>query len=73
MKEENIMLLIAKSKTMNKKDITLTIDGKIHKLMDGDITPCDDCSLHNSCSSMSGLCPAIALGGDYFVELKVEK
>ena len=54
------------------KDITLTINGKMHKLMDG-CELCDKCSLQDSCSGMSGLCPAIALGGDYFVELKVEK
>lgn len=54
------------------KDITITIDGKIHKLMDG-CEPCEKCSLKDSCSSMSRLCSAIALGGSYFVELKVEK
>lgn len=58
------------------KDITITIDGKIHKLMDGN-EPCykcsSQCSLQDSCGSLSSICPAIALGGDYFVELKVEK
>ena len=59
------------------KDITLTIDGKMHKLMDG-CEPCvkcsSQCSLHDFCSNTSlFLCPAIGLGGEYFVELKVEK
>jgi hypothetical protein len=57
---------------MEQKNITLTIDGKMHKLMDG-CELCEKCSLHDSCSSMSRLCSAIALGGNYFVELKVEK
>ena len=57
-----------------KHNITLTIDGKIHKLMYSGFARCYKCSLHDFCSNTSlFLCPAIGLGGDYFVELKVEK
>lgn len=55
------------------KDITLTIDGKIHKLMDDGIVLCDECSLYHFCEERQNPCPAFALGGDSFVELKVEK
>ena len=56
-----------------KHNITLTIDGKMHKLMKG-CELCNKCSLHGFCSNtLLNLCPAIALGGAYFVELKVEK
>lgn len=55
---------------MEQKDITLTIDNKIHKLMYGEPVPCYNCSLHQFCGRD---CPALVLGGDYFVELKVEK
>jgi hypothetical protein len=57
---------------MKQKNITLTIDGKMHKLVN-DIVPCTNCSLIDFCRSKKGLCPAIGLGGEYFVELKVEK
>jgi hypothetical protein len=56
-------------------NITLTIDGKIHKLMDGN-EPCTKCSLNEVCFNNlnpSIACLAISLGGEYFVELKVEK
>jgi hypothetical protein len=56
-----------------KKDITLTIDGKMHKLMDDGLVPCPKCSLHDFCGYTLKACPAIGLGGEYFVELKVEK
>lgn len=55
-----------------KKDITLTIDGKMHKLMDG-LAPCPNCSLYKFCGGKIAACLAAGLGGDYFVELKVEK
>ena len=58
---------------MEQKNITLTIDNKIHKLMDG-CELCEKCSLHDNCTNTSFIrCPAITLGGNYFVELKVEK
>ena len=56
---------------MEQKDITLTIDGKMHKLMKG-YELCNKCSLYHFCGKLQP-CPAFALGGDYFVELKVEK
>lgn len=56
-----------------KHNITLTIDGKIHKLMDGGLVPCSNCSLYDLCGNTLKSCPAITLGGEYFVELKVEK
>ena len=55
------------------KDITLTIDGKIHKLMYDRLVRCYKCSLHDFCGNRLNPCPAITLGGEYFVELKVEK
>lgn len=56
------------------KDITLTIDGKIHKLMDGcEFILCYDCSLQDFCFNNLSQCLAVELGGEYFVELKVEK
>jgi hypothetical protein len=55
------------------KDITLTIDGKMHKLMEGGLVPCYKCSLHQFCGDSLKDCPAMGLGGEYFVELKVEK
>lgn len=61
---------------MEQKDITLTIDGKMHKLVDGGVF-CIKCSLYNFCNNntdnISAVCPAIGLGGGHFVELKVEK
>ena len=58
------------------KDITITINGKMHKLMEG-CTFCNKCSLDNFCDNntddISAICPAVGLGGEYFVELKVEK
>ena len=54
-------------------NITLTIDGKMHKLVNDRLVPCTNCSLIDFCRSKKGLCPADILGGDYFVELKVEK
>lgn len=53
------------------KDITLTIDGKMHKLMKG-CGHCGKCSLYGFCEPLNP-CPAFGLGGEYFVELKVEK
>lgn len=59
---------------MEQKNITLTIDGKIHKLMDSHkLIPCSNCSLNDLCHSKISLCPAETFGGEYFVELKVEK
>lgn len=59
---------------MKQKNITLTIDDKIHKLMRG-LEVCDKCSLYHFCEKLevSVPCSAVGLGGDYFVELKVEK
>ena len=58
---------------MEQKNITLTIDNKLHKLTDF-YQPCEECSLHDDCIGTSFVrCPAIALGGESFVELKVEK
>lgn len=56
------------------KDITLTIDDKIHKLMRG-LEVCDKCSLYYFCEKLevSVPCPAVGLGGDYFVKLEIEK
>ena len=58
---------------MEQKNITLTIDGKMHKLMDGGLARCYKCSLYDFCSNSSKACPAFVLDGAYFVELKVEK
>lgn len=55
------------------KDITITIDGKMHKLMDDGLVPCPKCSLHDFCGYTLKACPAVELGGEYFAELKVEK
>lgn len=55
------------------KDITLTIDGKMHKLMESGLVPCTNCSLYQFCGGKLSACPAAALGGESFVELKVEK
>jgi hypothetical protein len=54
-------------------NITITIDGKIHKLVNDRLVPCTDCSLYQFCGGKLAACPAVALGGEYFVELKVEK
>ena len=60
---------------MEQKNITLTIDGKMHKLVDDVFALCPICSLYKFCKKLgcSAPCPAIGLGGEYFVELKVEK
>ena len=58
---------------MEQKNITITINGKMHKLMEGGIVPCPNCSLYHFCGGKLSACPAVALGGNYFVELKVEK
>jgi hypothetical protein len=58
---------------MEQKNITLTIDGKIHKLICGAFAPCSNCSLYKLCGGKLTACPAFVLGGKYFVELKVEK
>jgi hypothetical protein len=58
---------------MEQKDITLTIDGKMHKLVYGALAPCSNCSLYKLCGGKLAACPAVVLGGDHFVELKVEK
>ena len=60
---------------MEQKDITLTIDNKIHKLIYSGLARCYKCSLHDFCfcGNSSKACPAFVLGGKYFVELKVEK
>ena len=55
------------------KDITLIIEGKMHKLMEGCTFCCNKCSLYKFCDGKLSACPATTLGGDYFVELKVEK
>ena len=55
-------------------NITITIDDKIHKLIN-DYIICKDCSLYHFCRKL-GLpapCPATGLGGEGFVELKIEK
>jgi hypothetical protein len=57
---------------MEQKDITITINGKMHKLMDG-CEPCKKCSLLDFCFDNLSQCLAVELGGKYFVELKVEK
>jgi hypothetical protein len=41
--------------------------------MEGGIVPCPNCSLYYFCGGKLSACPAVALGGEYFVELKVEK
>ena len=53
------------------KDITLTIDDKIHKLTDIPKS-CEECSLHDVCKYKLYYCSAGALGGKSFVELKVK-
>ena len=53
-----------------KHNITITIDDKIYKLTDFNQF-CTDCSLYDFCNTRC--CPAAALGGESFVELKVEK
>ena len=60
---------------MEQKNITITIDDKIHKLVHGSkVCFCSNCSLYNFCDNLPGTpCPARGLGGKYFVELKVEK
>lgn len=57
------------------RDIKLEIDGKLHKLMDSDrIVVCSNCSLNNFCENIcKAWCIAGILGGEYFVELNVEK
>lgn len=59
---------------MEQKDITLTINDKVHKLVD-DLLLCKECSLYHFCRKIGLLspCPAAALGGEGFVELKIEK
>lgn len=57
---------------MEQKNITITIDGKMHKLMERGLVSCPECSLYYFCGRQFP-CPAVALGGDHFVELKVEK
>jgi hypothetical protein len=57
---------------MEQKDITLTIDGKMHKLVYW-LAPCPNCSLYKLCGGKLTACPAAVLGGECFVELKVEK
>ena len=57
---------------MKKRNITITIDGKMHKLMNGSV-PCSNCSLHDFCDGKLTACPAAALGGEYFVKLEIEK
>lgn len=61
---------------MEQKNITITIDDKIHKLVYTDkLIVCAKCSLYHFCKelSVSIPCPANGLGGEYFIELKVEK
>jgi hypothetical protein len=59
---------------MEQKNITITINGKMHKLMEGGIVPCSNCSLHDFCDNLLGSpCPAHGLGGGYFVKLEIEK
>lgn len=58
---------------MKQKNITLTIDNKIHKLMYSGFARCYKCSLHDFCGNSLKACPAFVLDGEYFVELKVEK
>lgn len=50
---------------MKQKNIILTIDGKIHKLMDY-CESCDKCSLYYFCG-LQIPCPAFALGGAFFL------
>ena len=57
-------------------NITVTIDDKVHKLVYSDkLIVCAKCSLYHFCKELtvSIPCSAVALGGEYFVELKVEK
>jgi hypothetical protein len=55
-------------------NITLTIDDKIHKLVHSDkLLPCTSCSLYSLCKELRLPTPCVGLGGEYFVELKVEK
>ena len=59
-----------------KDNITLTINDKIHKLVHtNELTPCSNCSIYKFCKEVgiSVPCPATGLGGEYFVELKIEK
>ena len=58
---------------MEQKNITITIDGKMHKLMERGLVSCPECSLYHFCGGKLSACPAVALGGESFVELKVEK
>ena len=60
---------------MKQKNITITIDDKIHKLVySSKFCFCPNCSLHDFCNNLLvSPCPAHGLGGKYFVELKVEK
>jgi hypothetical protein len=56
-------------------NITITIDDKIHKLIYSDkVITCPNCSLHAFCNNNRLQdCPAVTLGGEYFVKFKVEK
>lgn len=55
-------------------DITVTINGKIHKLIYSDnILPCRNCSLYSTCRKLKLPTPCVGLGGSFFVELKIEK
>lgn len=56
-------------------NITITIDDEIHKLIyTNEPTPCGSCSFYKFCKELiSRPCPANGLGGEYFVELKIEK
>jgi hypothetical protein len=59
---------------MKQKNITITIDDKIYKLVhDSKFCFCPNCSLRDFCNLLVAPCPAHGLGGKYFVELKVEK
>ena len=60
---------------MEEKNITLTIDNKLHKLVHSSkVCFCSNCSLSDFCNNTpSSTCPAHGLGGAFFVELKVEK
>ena len=71
---------LLKNKTMEEinknsmKDAKLEIDGKLHKLIYDDSKPCTECSLNDFCEKNCGdWCVACDLGGQYFVELNVEK
>lgn len=55
-------------------NITVTIDDKIYKLVYSNRhVSCHNCSLYMFCNNTSPFCPAVGLGGEYFVELKIEK